>query len=85
VDGQGVGTALVAFVEAASADAGARSVRIELLVPDPPLAHSLRLAAWYARRGYGEVERIPYADHDPAAAAMLTRPCAVSIRRKPLG
>lgn len=75
--GQGVGNALVGFVEDQASASGAQAMRLELLEADPPLDHLVRLAAWYDRRGYRVVGRERVADRHPHDALSLTKACDV--------
>src|SRR5687768_5428450 len=55
--GSGLGRQLVTFAEQRSAGLGASTMRLEMLVPDVDHPHTDRLADWYGRLGYREVER----------------------------
>lgn len=80
--GRGVGTALVTFAEDEARAGGARTMELEVLSADPPLAHLERLAAWYTRRGYREVSRTRLASAPTSARPALIVACdAVLMRR----
>ena len=82
--GLGIGSALVAHVEDRSATKGCSRVQLELLIPNPSHAHSERLAGWYGRLGYREVDRTELAVVEPELASYLLRQCDLSIRQKEL-
>ncbi len=82
--GCGIGGKLVEYAEGRALLAGASTMQLELLVPEPAQAHTDRLAAWYRRLGYREVERRNLADLDPAVAPSLAAPCDVAVMRKRL-
>jgi N-acetylglutamate synthase-like GNAT family acetyltransferase len=84
MSGRGVGSALVARVERDATAAGATSVRLEVLVVQPPHVHLRRLAHWYARMGYREISRVSLHEVSPREAAFPARPCEVSLMEKPL-
>ena len=80
--GRGVGTALVTFVEDEARSGGARTMELEVLSADPPLAYLGRLAAWYTRRGYREVSRTRLASSPTSERPALIVTCdAVLMRR----
>lgn len=83
-NGMGVGSALVERVEQDAAAAGATSVRLEVLVAQPPHVHLERLASWYARMGYREVQRVSLHQVSPREVEFLARPCEVSLMEKQL-
>ena len=82
--GRGIGSALVAHVEDRSAAKGCARVQLELLVPNPTHAHSVRLAGWYARLGYREVHRTELAVVEPELASYLLGQCDLAICQKEL-
>jgi GNAT superfamily N-acetyltransferase len=83
--GSGLGRQLVAFAEQRSAALGARTMCLEMLVPDNGHPHTDRLAAWYGRLGYREVDRRSLAEFDPDAMSYWVAPCGVAVMHKPLG
>jgi GNAT superfamily N-acetyltransferase len=82
--GRGVGSALVALAERRARSGGATTMQMELLGPEATHAHTDRLAAWYRRLGYREIERRDLADVDPAAVPFLAVPLAVAVMEKRL-
>lgn len=83
-NGRGVGSALVQRVELEAAALGAKSMRLEVLVTNPPHPHLERLASWYSRLGYREVGRTGLLEISPHEVAFLARPCEVSLMQKTL-
>ena len=75
---------LVRYAEGRALLARENTMQLEVLVPEPPQAHGDRLAAWYRRLGYREVERRNVSDLDPAVATSLAAPCEVAVMRKRL-
>jgi GNAT superfamily N-acetyltransferase len=83
--GRGLASELVRFAEQHAATNGLSTMQLELLVPRPgPHPHTQRLAAWYSRLGYCEVDRRDLADVEPAAVEFLATPCDVVVYRKGL-
>jgi GNAT superfamily N-acetyltransferase len=83
--GRGIGDALVAHVEHRSAAGGCVRVQLELLTPDPPHPHTDRLAGWYRRLGYREIDRKDLADVEPElASSLLLRQCGLAVCQKEL-
>jgi GNAT superfamily N-acetyltransferase len=83
--GRGLGRKLVAFAEHHTRRLGADTMQIELLVPDPPLAHTQRLAAWYSALNYRHVEDRDLADLDADSVQYAVTPIHVRVMRKSLG
>jgi GNAT superfamily N-acetyltransferase len=84
-DGRGLGRELVAFAEEHARRRGADTMQLELLVPDPPLAHTERLAAWYAALNYLHVEDRQLAELDADSVQYAAAPIHVRVMRKALG
>lgn len=82
--GSGLGRQLVTFAEQRSAALGASTMRLEMLMPALNHPHTGRLADWYGRLGYREVERRSLADFDPGAMSYWVAPCGVAVMHKPL-
>jgi GNAT superfamily N-acetyltransferase len=83
--GRGVGRALVDFAEATSRERGARTMRLELLVPRAGThPEKRRLDAWYSRLGYRAVGRGDFAAAYPELAPRLAVPCDIVAYAKPL-
>lgn len=82
--GQGVGAALVRFVESAALASGASAMELELLVPTAVHPHTARLASWYGRLSYVEAGRRDLAAVEPTAVPFLAVTCEVSVMRKAL-
>ena len=82
--GRGIGGKLVEYAEGRALLAGARTMQLELLVPEPVHVHTDRLAAWYGRLGYREVERRDLADLGPTVVSHLAVPCEVAVMQKRL-
>jgi GNAT superfamily N-acetyltransferase len=82
--GRGLGRQLVAFAEEHARRCGADTMQLELLVPDPPLEHTQRLAAWYATLGYRHVEDRELADLDADSVQHALLPIHVRVMRKSL-
>ena len=83
--GVGVGTALVAFAEAASRDRGMRAMQLELLVPrefDHP--SKVFLDDWYRRIGYRVIDRRTPEESHPQLEPLLATPCDFLLYEKPL-
>jgi ribosomal protein S18 acetylase RimI-like enzyme len=86
--GAGIARSVVDFLEHHARASGCTAMQLEILLPDPPLTHSLRLLDWYRRRGYHEVSRGDFADMEPTVAALLLRPsqvvvCVKDLARRP--
>ena len=86
--GAGIARSVVDFLEHHARASGCTTMQLEILLPDPPLTHSLRLLEWYRRRGYREMSHGDFADMDPSAAALLLRPsrvvvCVKDLARRP--
>ena len=82
--GEGIGHALLDYIEAQAAGSGQEAMELEVLIPDLQDAHQNRLRAWYGRRGYAEITSEPW---NPANAALVEalRSPSTNIRcRKPL-
>lgn len=82
--GEGIGAALLEFVESAAADSGAAAMELEMLVPSISRPHTDWLASWYGRRGYVEIGRRNLLEVEPPAVPFLVAPCDASVMRKPL-
>jgi predicted N-acetyltransferase YhbS len=82
--GRGIGGKLVGYAEGRAISAGARTMQLELLVPVVAHAHTKRLADWYGRLGYREVERRDLADVEPNAVPFLAVPLEVTVMQKRL-
>jgi GNAT superfamily N-acetyltransferase len=82
--GRGIGGKLVKYAEGRALLAGASTMQLELLVPEPAHVHTDRLARWYGRLGYREVERRDLADFDPTVVSRLAAPCEVAVMQKRL-
>ena len=83
--GRGIGGRLVEFAEQRALAAGARTMQLELLVPDPSRSHHTdRLAAWYSALGYRETDSRELAELDPTCIDDALVEIRVSVMRKPL-
>ncbi len=82
--GRGVGAQLVAFAETRARSSGESTMQLELLVPLDAHPHTERLAAWYLRRGYGEVRRCGLAEVEPDAVPFAAVALEVAVMQKPL-
>ena len=82
--GRGLGRQLVAFAEEHARRRGADTMQLELLVPDPPLAHTQRLSAWYAALNYRHVEDRDLAELDADSVQYAVAPIHVRVMRKVL-
>ena len=83
--GGGIGRALVDAAEDRARSRGARTMKLELLVPRAGThPDKERLHAWYTRRGYAVVDRVPFEEYVPHAAPMLTAPGDVLVFTKSL-
>ena len=83
--GEGIGTALIGFVEAASRDRGIRVMQLELLVPrkfDHP--SKVFLDAWYSRIGYRVIDKRTVEQAHPELGPLLATPCDFLLYEKPL-
>lgn len=81
----GIGRALVDAAEDRARSRGARTMKLELLVPRVGThPDKERLHAWYTRRGYTIVARVPFEECVPHAAPMLSAPGDVLVFSKPL-
>ncbi|MFE9581002.1 GNAT family N-acetyltransferase [Nocardia sp. NPDC006044] len=83
--GTGIGRELVRFAERRSAEKGAHTMQLELLVPRD-WTHPAKkfLAEWYTRLGYRVVRRGALEDDYPHLAPLLATPCDFMIYNKPL-
>ncbi|WP_223885687.1 GNAT family N-acetyltransferase [Nocardia colli] len=83
--GTGIGRELVRFAERRSAENGAHTMQLELLVPRE-WTHPAKkfLAEWYTRIGYRVVRRGALEDDYPHLAPLLATPCDFMIYNKPL-
>jgi ribosomal protein S18 acetylase RimI-like enzyme len=83
--GVGVGRELLRFAERKSCADGARTMRLELLVPRGR-AHPTKgfLNAWYTRIGYRVVRTGAIEEAYPALAPLLATPCDFVIYHKRL-
>ncbi|MFC9440461.1 GNAT family N-acetyltransferase [Nocardia sp. NPDC057030] len=83
--GSGIGRDLVRFAERQSAEKGAHTMQLELLVPRD-WTHPAKkfLAEWYTRIGYRVVRRGALEDDYPHLAPLLATPCDFMIYNKPL-
>lgn len=59
-------------------------MQLELLAPEPPHAHTDRLAAWYRSIGYREVALEDLASVNPDLAALLLGSCELVTLLKDL-
>lgn len=83
--GSGVGRALLDHVERQRRAAGARTMRLELLVPrDWTHPGKEFLKDWYGRRGYRRVRVSSLDGGYPHLAPLLATPCDLEIHEKPL-
>jgi GNAT superfamily N-acetyltransferase len=83
--GLGVGRELLRFAERKSRAEGARSMRLELLVPrDWTHPSKVFLEAWYTRLGYRVARTGGIEEAYPALAPLLATPCDFVIYDKPL-
>ena len=82
--GRGVAAALVRFAEAEAITAGATSMQLEVLEPDPPQDHQLRLRAWYSAIGYRPTGQFDLADVDPDSVPHARYPTRIVVMRKTL-
>ena len=82
--GHGIGGRLVEFAERRALAEGARTMQLELLVPIESIAHTDRLAAWYAALGYRETDSRELAELDPTCIDDALVEIRVSVMRKPL-
>lgn len=71
---RGVGRALLDAIEHDAVVAGATTMELDLLLPDPATTHQARLRRWYEGRGYRPVSSRPFADVEPEAAKRLRHP-----------
>lgn len=83
--GTGIGRELVRFAERRSAENGAHTMQLELLVPRD-WTHPAKkfLDEWYTRIGYRVVRRGALEDNYPHLAPLLATPCDFMIYHKPL-
>lgn len=83
--GSGIGRELVRFAERRSAENGAHTMQLELLVPRN-WTHPAKkfLDEWYTRLGYRVVRRGALEDDYPHLAPLLATPCDLMIYHKPL-
>ncbi|GAA5105490.1 GNAT family N-acetyltransferase [Nocardia iowensis] len=83
--GTGIGRELVRFAERRSAENGAHTMQLELLVPRD-WTHPAKkfLDEWYTRIGYRVVRRGALEDSYPHLAPLLATPCDFMIYHKPL-
>ena len=84
VQGRGVASSLLRFVEDHLRASGATEIEIEVLVPVDPEPHSSRLLSWYGSAGYVETHRRRLADFDPRAVEDALLDIDVSVMRKQL-
>ena len=83
---QGVGAALVRFVEEAVATKGDREIWIELLFSETSeMSNKVGMRGWYTSKGYEFVRTIPFAEKDAEKAKLMRQPCYFEIMRKPVG
>jgi GNAT superfamily N-acetyltransferase len=82
--GHGIGGLLVEYAEQRAFAAGARMMQLELLVPIQSIAHTDRLAAWYAALGYRETESRELAELDPTCIDDALVEIRVSVMCKSL-
>jgi GNAT superfamily N-acetyltransferase len=83
--GDGIGRALLDFVEGEGRRRRLRAIQLELLVPrawSHPSKEFLR--AWYGRRGYRLARTESFADAYPQVAPLLVTACDLEVRRKRL-
>jgi GNAT superfamily N-acetyltransferase len=80
--GQGVASRIVDHIEQHARDLGIGRVQIEMLWADN--AHQLRLASWYANRGYVETSRQPLVEFAPDDDAFAATDIAVVVLVKAL-
>ena len=83
--GRGIASALVRFAEADAIAAAATSMQLEVLEPDPPQDHQVRLRAWYSAIGYRPFGQFDLADVDPDVVSHARYPTHIVVMRKTLG
>jgi GNAT superfamily N-acetyltransferase len=84
--GRGIGRELVRAAEELVRSRGARTMQLELLVPQGwvhPEKDQLR--AWYVRLGYRITRAAPFDEVAVHASSQLATPCEFLVFRKPLG
>lgn len=82
--GRGIASGLVRHAEQDAAAAGAVSMQLELLQPDPPHGHQERLRAWYTAIGYRPTGRLELAEIDADAVRHARSPLHAVVMRKTL-
>ncbi|MEI5584613.1 MULTISPECIES: GNAT family N-acetyltransferase [unclassified Agromyces] len=83
--GLGIGRELVAFAESLTAERGARTMQLELLVPTSWTHPSKAfLRTWYERIGYRVVRTAHLAELYPDLAPLLATECDLLVFHKPL-
>ncbi|HSN02423.1 MAG TPA: GNAT family N-acetyltransferase [Acidimicrobiales bacterium] len=71
---RGIGRALLDAIERAALDAGATTMELDLVLPEPATTHQARLRRWYEGRGYRPISSRPFADVVPEVAKRLRYP-----------
>ena len=82
--GRGIASGLVRHAEREAAAAGAVSMQLELLQPEPPHGHQERLRTWYSAIGYRPTGRLELAEIDANAVDHARFPLHAVVMRKAL-
>lgn len=82
--GQGLGRALVEYVERDAAQFGSHTMELEVLTSPNSHPHLERLRAWYERLGYTETSRRGLLEVSPEEAPFMAVPIEAVVMCKPL-
>jgi GNAT superfamily N-acetyltransferase len=82
--GRGIASALVRHAEVDAAMAGATSMQLEVLEPDPPQDHQLRLRSWYAAIGYRPTGQLDLSEFDADSVPHARFPIHLVVMHKTL-